>query len=166
MVYGNALQSYRKAQVSGEADPQKLILMLYEAAIKRLHLAKEGLETNDPRKRGENMGKAIAIISELNASLDENIKTEEINFLRSLYMTMMTELTKVAVTKDVKTVDRAIKYMSELKRIWEETVMKKSKANPAASPTPAAPQPKTPQANPQQYPAYGNSGFKAQSIAV
>ncbi len=109
MVYGNALQSYRKAQVSGEADPQKLILMLYEAAIKRLNLAKDGLKNDDPKKRGENIGKAIAIISELNASLDEDIQTEEISVLRSLFLIMMTELTRVAVTKDVKTVERSSK---------------------------------------------------------
>ena len=158
MVYGNALQSYRKAQVSGEADPQKLILMLYEAGIKRLHMAKDGLEKDDPKKRGENIGKAIAIISELNASLDEDIKTDEINFLRSLYLTMMTELTKVSITKDVKTVERSIKYLGELKRIWETSVMK-SHAQPA---TQAKAQPSAP----PQYSSYGNTQYKAQSIAV
>ncbi len=159
MVYGNALQSYRKAQVSGEADPQKLILMLYEAAIKRLNLAKDGLKNDDPKKRGENIGKAIAIISELNASLDEDIQTEEINFLRSLYLTMMTELTKVSLTKDVKTIERSIKYMTELKRIWETSVMK----SPRPAETASAPQVNQP-ATPPQYSSYGN--YKAQSIAV
>jgi flagellar protein FliS len=162
MVYGNALQSYRKAQVSGEADPQKLILMLYEAAIKRLNLAKDGLENDDPKKRGENIGKAIAIISELNASLDEDIKTEEINFLRSLYLTMMTELTKVSLTKDVKTVERSIKYLMELKRIWETSVMKSPRTADAAPATQA----KAHSSTPPQYSSYGNSQYKAQSIAV
>jgi flagellar protein FliS len=162
MVYGNALQSYRKAQVSGEADPKKLILMLYEAAIKRLKLAKEGIEKDDPKLRGENMGKAIAIISELNASLDENIKTDEINFLRGLYMTMMTELTKVSVTHDVKTVERSIKYISELKRIWETSVMKSGATNKPAAPQQAPPSP----AQGSQYSGYGNAPLKPHSIAV
>ena len=124
MVYGNnALNSYQKAQVSGEISPKKLILMLYEGAIKRINLAKEGVKRDDPKQRGENIGKAIAIISELNASLDKDIKTDEIEFLRSLYVTMMHELAKVSVTNDVDTLDRANKYLMELKRIWETTVM-------------------------------------------
>lgn len=160
MVYGNAMQSYRKAQVSGEANPQKLILMLYEGAIKRLTLAKEGLKKDDPKQRGENIGKAIAIISELNASLDENIKTEEINFLRSLYITMMTELTKVSVTKDIKTIERSIKYLGELKRIWETSVMKSTAPVKEKGKQHQPAQPAT------QYPAYDNTQFKAHSIAV
>ena len=81
MVHGNALNSYQKAQVYDEMDPKQLVLMLYEGAIKRIVLARQGIKNADPKQRGENLGKAIAIIAELNASLDENIKTEEINFL-------------------------------------------------------------------------------------
>lgn len=160
MVYGNALNSYRKAQVSGEADAQKLILMLYEAAIKRLMLAGEGLKEDDPKKRGENMGKAIAIISELNASLDQNNHTEEIDFLRSLYTVMMTELTKVSVTKDIKTIERSIKYLNELKRIWETTVMKAPKPQKSQEPE------KTQPAGNSMYGTYDKSQFKPHSIAV
>ena len=123
MVHGNALNSYQKAQVYDEIDPNKLILMLYEGAIKRILLAKQGILNADPKQRGENLGKAIAIIAELNASLDENIKTEEINFLRGFYAAMLTELPKVSVNEDIKTLDRAEKYLKELKRIWETTVM-------------------------------------------
>ncbi len=138
MVYGNALNSYQKAQVSGEISPKKLILMLYEGAIKRINLAKEGVKNNDPRQRGENIGKAIAIISDFNASLDKNIKTDEINFLRSLYMTMMNELAKVSVTNDTETLDRAVRYIMELKRIWETTVMNVAEKAEKLSPENAA----------------------------
>ena len=123
MVYNNALNSYQRVQVSSEIDPQKLILMLYEGAIKRINLAKEGVKINDPKMRGENTGKAIAIISELNASLDNDMMTKEILFLRNLYITMMHELAKVAITNDIQTLDRANKYLMELKRIWETSVM-------------------------------------------
>lgn len=126
MVHGNALNSYQKAQVYDEIDPNKLILMLYEGAIKRIALAREGLKKADPKVRGENLGKAIAIIAELNASLDSNIKTEEINFLRDLYAAMLIELPKVSVSKDIETLNRTEKYLAELKRIWETTVMNNS----------------------------------------
>lgn len=121
MVY-SALSSYQKVQVSSEVNPQKLILMLYDGAIKRIHFAREGVINKDPKQRGENLSKAIAIISELNASL-HNIEDESISFLRSLFLAMMQELCKVSVTNDIQTLDRANKYLMELKRIWETSVM-------------------------------------------
>ena len=121
MVY-NALSSYQKVQVSSEINPQKLILMLYDGAIKRICFAREGVINKDPKQRGENLSKAIAIISELNSSL-RNIEGEDIAFLRSLFLAMMQELCKVSLTNDTQTLDRAIKYLMELKRIWETSVM-------------------------------------------
>ncbi|MDM8537632.1 flagellar export chaperone FliS [Desulfobacterales bacterium HSG17] len=126
MVYGNALNSYQKAQIYDEMDPKKLILMLYDGAIKRITLAREGIKNGDVQQRGENLGKAIAIIAELNASLDENIKTEEIVFLRGLYAAMLTELPKVSLNEDITILDRAEKYIKELKKIWETTVINKT----------------------------------------
>ncbi|MFH2060654.1 MAG: flagellar export chaperone FliS [Pseudomonadota bacterium] len=123
MVHGNALNSYHKAQVYDEMDPKKLILMLYEGAIKRIVLAKKGIKKADPKQRGENLGKAIAIISELNACLDPKNNTEEIIFLRSFYTAMLIELPKVNITGDITTLDRAMKYLTELKRIWVTTVI-------------------------------------------
>lgn len=121
MVY-NALNSYQKVQISSEINPQKLILMLYEGAIKRIRFAREGVINKDPKQRGENLSKAIAIISELNASL-RNIEDEEIFFLRSLFLAMAQELCKVSITNDIQTLDRAIKYLMKLKQIWETSVM-------------------------------------------
>ncbi|MFA5902757.1 MAG: flagellar export chaperone FliS [Desulfobacula sp.] len=129
MVHGKALNSYQKAQVYDEMDPKKLILMLYDGAIKRIILAKEGVRTNNPKMRGENIGKAIAIISELNASLDEKVKTEEINFLRGLYAAMLTELPKVSVNNDIETLNRTEKYLANLKQIWVTTVMNNTHEN-------------------------------------
>lgn len=121
MVY-NALSSYQKTQISSEINPQKLILMLYDGAIKRIRFAREGVINKDPKQRGENLSKAIAIISELNASL-RNIEDEEIFFLRGLFLAMMQELCKVSVTNDIQTLDRATKYLMELKRIWKTSVI-------------------------------------------
>lgn len=122
MVYNNALSSYQKVQITSESNPQKLILMLYDGAIKRISFAREGVINKDPKQKGENLSKAIAIISELNASL-RNVEEDEISFLKSLYLAMMQELCKVSVTNDIQTLDRALKYMMELKRIWETNVM-------------------------------------------
>lgn len=136
MVLQNALNSYQKAQVYDEMDPHKLIFLLYEGAIKRIKLARQGVVDKDPKKRGENLGKAIAIVSELNASLDDSINTEEIQFLRGLYTSMLIELPKVSVTNDITILDRSERYLNELKRIWETNVMNGQAAlNPKSAST-------------------------------
>ncbi len=121
MVDGYA--TYRNAHVYEGMDPQRLILMLYEGALKHIRLAKEGMEENDLKKRGEHLGRVIAIVSELNSSLDSKVQDESISFLRGLYAAMLRELPKVPVNNDVKTLDRTLAYLARLKDIWENDVM-------------------------------------------
>ena len=129
MAYNNtALRSYQKAQVYDEIDPKKLILMLYEGAIKRIKLSQKGIKENNPQLRGENLGKAIAIVSELNACLDTRDQSEEILFLRGLYSAMLVELPKVSINNDIQVLERAERYLLELKKIWVTTVMPQAKA--------------------------------------
>lgn len=164
MVHGNPLSSYQKAQtLCDEVEPNKLILMLYEGAIKRIALAKEGIKKADPKMRGENLGKAIAIIAELNASLDSNIKTKEINFLRDLYATMLTELPKVSVSEDIEALELSEKYLMELKRIWETTVMKNSTTEKQKS---AKKMNKTGYPNTNSYTGGNRTTYSGQPIAI
>lgn len=159
MVY-NALSSYQKVQISSEINPQKLILMLYDGAIKRISFAREGVINKDPKQRGENLSKAIAIISELNASL-QNIEDEGIFFLRSLFLAMMQELCKVSVTNDIQTLDRTTKYLMELKRILETSVMGRENTAPHANSKTALKK----EVSSMSYSGYENHGQKT-SIAI
>lgn len=118
--------TYRNNQFEG-MDPKRLILMLYEGAVKHLRLAREGLDSGNTQKRGENISRAIAIITELNACLDKKVDDESILFLSSLYVAILVELPKVAITKDGTIIDRAIRYISMLKEVWENEVMKNKK---------------------------------------
>jgi flagellar protein FliS len=110
-------------------DPKQLILMLYNGALSRLKRTREGIEENDIKKRGENLSKVIAIISELNASIDSTINDESTQFLRGLYTAILTELPKIAINNDLKTLALAETYISKLKEIWETQVMAKKKTS-------------------------------------
>ncbi|WP_022664679.1 flagellar export chaperone FliS [Desulfospira joergensenii] len=126
-------------------SPEQLILLLFKAALDRIQKAREGIEEKDLRKRGENLSKAIAIVSELNASVDSTMDDENTQFLRGLYAAILTELPKVSITNDTKILDRAHGYLSKLKEIWENEVMGKNgppaprknlaKAYPGVAPT-------------------------------
>jgi flagellar protein FliS len=103
--------------------PEQLIQMLYKGALRHISLAKKGVDENNPRKRGEHLGKAIAIITELYTSLDTEIKDESIQFLRELYSNMLTELPKVSLTNDPKALDLTYSYIKQLNHIWETEVL-------------------------------------------
>ena len=118
-----ARTAYLQAKVQPETDPKRLILMLYEGALEDLRLAKEGIEQQNARKRGEHLSRAVAIVSTLLASLDSNVTEEPIAFLRGLYQAMLLELGKVAVTHDVNTLELAFRYLERLKHIWQHDVM-------------------------------------------
>jgi flagellar secretion chaperone FliS len=124
MAASTGYDMYRNSHFKG-MDPKNLILMLYDGAIKHIRLAKEGIKENNIPKRGENLGRAISIISELNASLDPNIRDDAIDFLRGLYAAILVELPKVSISNDIEILRRAETYMDQLRNIWKTTVMAK-----------------------------------------
>lgn len=135
MVGQKALNAYRTTEKQADIRPVKLIHMLYERVLVHLELAEEGIREQTPKKRGENLGKAIAIISELQASIKSEDHSEAALFLRGLYGAILVELPKVSVSQDVKVLRQARAYLERLKGIWEETAMLESGAesSPAKS---------------------------------
>ncbi len=123
MVGGSGYNTYQNSQVYEGMEPRRLILMLYEGALKHIRLTKEGIQENDVKKRGEHLGRVVSIVSGLNACLDSKIEDESIEFLRGLYNAILVELPKVSITNDVKTLDTAFSYLTRLKEIWEKDVM-------------------------------------------
>lgn len=108
-------------------NPQQLILMLYKGAVDKIKLAREGIQENNPRKRGENLSKVIAIISELNRSLDPHMTDEGTEFLRGLYTSILTELPKVAIDNNTEILDRTERYIVKLMDVWKNEVMTETK---------------------------------------
>ena len=107
-------------------EPEQLILLLYKGALDRIQLIREGIEEKNIRKRGENLSKLIAIISELNSSLDPKMNDDGTQFLRGLYTAILTELPKVSLNNRIDILDRTEAYIKRLKSIWKNDVMGKS----------------------------------------
>jgi len=125
MAVNTGYDTYRSTHYEG-MDPKRLILMLYEGALKHICLAKEGILEKNTQKRGENLSKTIAIVTELNASLDPEYKDDAIEFLRGLYAAILSELPRVSLNNDIKILNRSESYISALKEIWVNNVMGKS----------------------------------------
>ncbi|MCA1794784.1 MAG: flagellar export chaperone FliS [Desulfobacteraceae bacterium] len=104
-------------------SPEKLVLLLFDAALDRIGKTRQGIVENNIPKRGENLSKAIAIIAELNTSLDPELNDETTRFLRGLYFSILIELPKVSLTNDIEILNRTERYLSQLKKIWVNDVM-------------------------------------------
>jgi len=116
-----AVKSYKTTHVL-TTDPYKLILLLYDEAIKQLFKVREAIKTDDIKERGESLSKVIDIITELLAAVQGDTNDEVVIFLRWLYSNMLTELPKVNINNDLSTVERSIKYIAQLRTIWKKVV--------------------------------------------
>jgi flagellar protein FliS len=123
MNTAKARSAYQKSEAQAQVHPVKLIHLLYERVLVHLQLAEQGMAANDAKARGENLGKAIAIISELNASIKDEDSSEAAGFLRGLYSAILMELPKVGISLDAAIVQQAYRYIDRLREIWESTAM-------------------------------------------
>src|SRR4051812_44733471 len=100
MSQQKALLKYKQTSVTS-ASREKLLLMMYEGAIKFTKKAIVACECKDIGERGLNIGKAYDIIMELNNTLNFEVGGEIAKNLEQLYMFMTEQLTKANVTGDV-----------------------------------------------------------------
>lgn len=126
MVTGQVRNAYRKSESEARIHPVKLIYMLYDRVVIHLEEAEEAVLKNDAKKRGENLGKAIAIVTELIASIKEDDKSEAAEFLRGLYTAILVELPKVSMSGDIEPLRLANRYLRKLRDVWKETAMKEA----------------------------------------
>lgn len=99
--------------------PGKLVVMLYEGAIKFLKLAIKEIEANNPIDKGKYIGKAQDIIFELNAVLDVEQGGEVAMNLRKLYFFMNRHLTQANIKQDIHKIEEVISLLEELNEGWK-----------------------------------------------
>jgi flagellar protein FliS len=105
------------------ANPVRLIIMLYEKAINCLENALEIGDTENfdmQKSKYEEMGRALEIISVLDATLDMEKGGEIAKNLREIYRSLMDELTYQMLKEDKERLEKVIKILKNLKSAWEE----------------------------------------------
>lgn len=123
MAYNQAYSAYQKTNVT-TASQGRLVVLLYEAAVKNLNAALALLDSDDKIKPGdiENYGKLLqkaqAIITELQCSLDMEKGGEISKNLMSLYLYFNSELTSAAFNHSSAKIKFVANQMSELLGAW------------------------------------------------
>jgi flagellar protein FliS len=125
------------------ASPQRLVVMLYDGAIRAMLLAKAAFATGDLAQRGESLSKAIAIIDEgLRPALDMEAGGEIAANLFALYEYACNRLLYANLKGDEASVDEALRLMTELRGAWEQ-LERTSRPQAAPERKPANEEPRT-----------------------
>jgi flagellar protein FliS len=100
------------------ASPVELVVMLYDGALRFLGQAREAIERRDVRAKGEALSRVIAIVGELQATLDMEQGGEVAASLHRLYAYVMDCLVAASVNRDVVPLDDAARVLATLREGW------------------------------------------------
>ncbi len=104
---------YKQTSVTS-ASREKLLLMMFEGAIKFTKLAIRGAEEKKVPERCENIGRAFDIVLELNNTLDHKVGGEISSQLEQLYMFVTDQYSKANLTGDIEPLKTALKILENL----------------------------------------------------
>ena len=107
------LDTYQEVAITTQSRG-KLVVMLYDGAIKFLKLAIRELEAGNVQEKWNYIKKALDIIDELNAVLDMEAGGEIAVNLRSLYTFMTRHLNSANIKKDPEMIKEVIQLLEEL----------------------------------------------------
>jgi flagellar secretion chaperone FliS len=112
---------YRKIGVHTNIDtasPHKLIQMLLDGALGKVHLARGLLEQHELAAKGEQISWAISIVDGLKGSLDLNAGGEIAANLDALYDYIMRRLVLANLDNDPAILDEVARLLSEVRAGW------------------------------------------------
>jgi flagellar protein FliS len=121
-MYGkNAHTAYQTVQIT-TTDRGRLLLMMYEGAIKFLKQSKAGLEANDLAKFCRFLSKGQAIIAELMNTLDFEKGGSIARDLDRLYDFMLFYLTEANLYRDAKRINKVIGLLDTIYQAYKEII--------------------------------------------
>jgi flagellar protein FliS len=115
----NAAMLYQQTAVTTQ-NQGRLIVLLYDGAIRFLRQARVGMQNGDYAKKSVFLARAQDVVFELNASLNMELGGEISNRLRSVYTFIWTRLSQVNMKNDIAVLDRLIAILEDLAGAWRQ----------------------------------------------
>jgi len=110
-------QNYLQAEVQ-TATPQKVRLMLIEAAIKNIHRTKKAWEDERFEAGFESLSLAQDIVTELLSSLDKESNPDLVGKVASIYVFIFRCLSEGGMTQDQQKMDDALRVLNSERETW------------------------------------------------
>ncbi|MCC5815918.1 MAG: flagellar export chaperone FliS [Leptospira sp.] len=129
-----ANQNAYKANEISTVSQTRLIVMLYEGAIRFLKIASENMTPRKYDLVNNNIIKAQDIITELMISLNIEEGKEVANNLLSVYVYVKKRLLEANMKKDTEIIKEVIGHLEQLKSAWDELDRNKEFSDKTSSP--------------------------------
>ena len=128
------VHAYRKTDVI-TADPRKLVILCYEAAIRNLQVAKAKFLTNEYEARAKAIQNTLDIISELRGALNFEKGGEIATNLDALYRFWTAHILMANRRRDLIALEQVVAMLEDIKSALEEAYygQRNAQAIPAAS---------------------------------
>ncbi|MDR7089299.1 MULTISPECIES: flagellar export chaperone FliS [Cellvibrio] len=118
----SAVQNYSSVKVHSSietASPHRLIQMLFEGALERIAQAKGAMAQNQVARKGELIGKAVAIVGGLQGSLNDKEGGALAANLDGLYDYIIRRLSQANYENNVEYLDECGRLLGEIKTAWD-----------------------------------------------
>ena len=115
----NAAERYQHNTVQ-TASPAKIILMLYEGAIKFCNIGLDAIREKDVPKANTNIQKAEKIIVQLRMDLD--MKYPVAKEFDQVYDYIYRRLVEANMQKDAEVLEEALGHIKTMKETWVEVM--------------------------------------------
>jgi flagellar secretion chaperone FliS len=145
----NPYKAYQKTSIT-TASREKVLLMLYEGAIRFVKHAEVAMLDRKIAEKGKQISKATAIISELMATLDFKVGGQLAVDLESLYVFMIDKLIEGNINNDVECLRTVEQLLRTLYTAWQDVV-----ENPRPDGVPS------PKLQPEEYKKWSESNTNA-----
>lgn len=123
MLLQQCAKSYKSVALS-TANPGRLVLMLFDGALRHLVLSKEAFEQTDPMHRCElvhqHLSRAVEILRELQNSLDLRVEGDFAPRMFALYGFMISSLERANVQKDPEPVAVVSELLGQIRAAWAQ----------------------------------------------
>ena len=104
------------------ASREKILIMLFDGAIKFLNEAKEAINVGNIAKKGEKICRALAIVHEFQNALNYNLDEELCGELHTLYNFVADELTEANLKSDIDKIEGCISILDTLRQGFKVAV--------------------------------------------
>lgn len=118
----SAVQNYSSVKVHSSvetASPHRLIQMLFEGALERIAQAKGAMAQNQIARKGELIGKAVAIVGGLQGSLNDKEGGHLAANLDELYDYIIRRLSQANYENNAAYLDECGHLLGEIKTAWD-----------------------------------------------
>ena len=118
-VPARGVAAYRQAEVQ-TGSPVELVVMLFDGAIRFVTMARDGLHRGDLQAKRLGVSRALAILSELQSTLDVEHGGTLATRLEGLYVHVTGRLLDASVRRDAAPLDEALTVLTPLRDAFRE----------------------------------------------